>query len=490
MEEEEEEEEVERERLETLDLEGEEEEEEEIRANPCSAVQHLIEEGGPLARMAAAAASARKKYFEQSEEEGDSPSRRRRDVSGIERVVSVEVRPKLESLTVTSKVRYEGCDAELTIGGTLTRTVSDFEWLRRRLVDEFPGCVVPPLLGKDPPALNRFVARVVEHPVLTSSGNLLELISFSDSELKETKLRSPSRPPPLLVRVGAVILDVVGDATPVDLTPHPKRREADVRELYAWARDQAAKMSKCERECALGVAALAQFETMDKSGPPASGPARALAALRELVGLAKALCEAIQGRERTRLQLVAAKNALELNKVSDTARRAMENAACSQLEAARDLEAGRPAEREGCDELPVENVDDDEGGRRRPPGWENIVETLKTRAATLGGLGLRVVSKLSTAAANASSGDREVRRARDLVASLERRFSEADSRLTADAPALKQAWDDLQLQAFESFAIGEQNRADVARAKADGAALKLAAKKATTTSSTTTTEII
>jgi len=478
-----------------------------------------------------------------------------------------------------------------------------------------------------------------------------------------------------------------------------KRREADVRELYNWAKAQMVTMARCERECAEGVAALATFEkstkwaqrslasrvageeeedAFDDDGggtTSSSGPAKALAALRELVGLARALCEAIEGRERVRLQLVAAKNALTLSRASEAARRAMLEAARAQHHAAsalreraestsnaaitaeealstitqdggddddtdsaeasphfrastrffghavtdNELDApimedplqsppetpeetfyeatadddddtdgksssnntptaaastsnSHPPEDTGVEEVKNEKLHPEEKGGAlktddeetfaeaqqeeaektveryamvagRDATWaivagrvrgvleeapsrddfkaaagrylatvddltsttkrhlanvwtltkgqvhhvltatdervdrEALMEGAKTRAAALGALGLRVASRVALGAAAASASEDDVKRARALVERLTEAFQRADARLRVDAPRLKTQWDDLQYQAFESFATGEQTRADLARASAEGAALKLKAAR-------------
>ena len=71
------------------------------------------------------------------------------------------------------------------------------------------------------------------------------------------------------MRWGAVVLDVVGNDTAVGqelIEDDPaalataKRREADVRELYTWARAQAYEIGRAEREATRGADALRQFE--------------------------------------------------------------------------------------------------------------------------------------------------------------------------------------------------------------------------------------
>jgi len=667
---------------------------------------------------------------------------------------------------LTTKARYEGhAGIEVTIGGgSLTRRIEDFDWLRRALRDEHAGCVVPPLprlasFGGGPSAvdaaskrvvgggaggppaaavqqmllamspgggavaaatgLERFVRQCLDHPELAKSPQLAAFCAAEPTELEEAKqafATLAAQKPPLYVRVGALLLDVVGDATPIDLdyvdddddeaaasdaaaaTPDAsssssrrhaeivaKRREADVRELYAWAKEQATAMAECERECAEGAAALLAFERAteqarrnltsrfsaaaespgadaapaetttsvavvadaeeaassaaappppppptESSSPTAgtttttiSGPAKALNALGDMVGLARALCEAIESRERSRLRLVAAKNALGLAKASEAARRAMLDAARAQRDAAKALdetavavverheaehrrrgerpelfghalpgelseldapiidgpappvqttttttptpvvgssassseEKAQPAaettdaeESSSSTAIVVASSPDDALEReaagapgldalvaRAKVAWgeapsrddvrafaakylattadatlvardkaretwatastkirgviadvderfvdrDALVTRAKARAAHLGAMGLTVVSRVALGAAAASASTDDVARAKELVARLNGEFKAADARLRVDAPTLKRKWDDLQYQAFESFAIGEQARADLARSAADGAALDLAAARTT-----------
>lgn len=521
--------------MDSLDLAEGEEEEEEWRPhpNPCDALTNLTREGSALGIVVdrfATAGRAVGRIATAVRSLSVAPTPKEFAVT----VTGVDVRRGESNFVLRTKARYPGCTLELTIGGHLARTFKDFEWLRGQLVDAYPGCVVPPVADAEPKALERFLSLCLEHTELNSSKRLAAFCVADEQQLRDAKSNDEKKSP-TLIRLGAVILDVVGDATPVDLggtTAAAKRREADVRELYAWARDQLAAVTTCEKECAEGVRALRAFETADKkikatlaakfggeddendgAPEPASGPTRALAALREMVGLAGALCQAVEGRDKVRLQLVAARNALELQKASDTARRAMLDAAESQIRVADNFNTRA--------ETPVENDDVNAFHHSVPPSqveldgpieteetatmramavvqaWRSLlrqrteqlaldhgidrrrlVESARAKAATLASLGLRVTSKVTLSAAAISADENSIQRAADLVAQLQVDFKQADDRLSADAPKLKKTWDDLQLQAFESFAIGEQNRADLARAAADGAALKLAAAKA------------
>mmetsp|Transcript_5555 Transcript_5555/g.23060 ORF Transcript_5555/g.23060 Transcript_5555/m.23060 type:complete len:597 (+) Transcript_5555:56-1846(+) len=168
---------------------------------------------------------------------------------------------------LTTKARYEGhAGIEVTIGGgSLTRRIEDFDWLRRALRDEHAGCVVPPLprlasFGGGPSAvdaaskrvvgggaggppaaavqqmllamspgggavaaatgLERFVRQCLDHPELAKSPQLAAFCAAEPTELEEAKqafATLAAQKPPLYVRVGALLLDVVGDATPIDL---------------------------------------------------------------------------------------------------------------------------------------------------------------------------------------------------------------------------------------------------------------------------------
>ena len=277
--------------------------------------------------------------------------------------------------------------------------------------------------------LERFLAQCVDHDELRVAPELAAFCVADPRELARCKTayyEALAARPPFSVRVGAMLLDVVGDATPVvgplatpavserslvisDGSPVPdhellcaKRREAEVRELHAWARDRVVEISKCEKECTEGAAALRAFDAactaarsslasrfVDANSPgleasthslsdstsalqhsqcsqfaesvrvtspraTPSGPARALRALREMVGLARALCEAIETRDRVRLLLVAAGNALELSKASRRAREAMLEASYAQQKRAHQLKremADTRRQRERADEL-------------------------------------------------------------------------------------------------------------------------------------------
>lgn len=473
------------------------------------------------------------------------------------------------TFTLKTRARFEGCSVDLTIGGgSLSRSPRDFEWLRGCLRDEYPGCVVPPISSdvySNAPtaadALERFLAQCLAHPELGKAPELACLCSADSTELANARsaFAASREQSPLHVRWGAVVLDVVGNDTAVGqelIEDDPaalasaKRREADVRELYTWSRAQAYEIGRAEREATRGADALKQFEeaagrtkaalasrfkqgkearvgevSKEEAGSSVSGPATSLAALHEMVGLAKALAEAVESRDRVRLQYVCARNALQLNKASRTARDRLgtmsdttNESASALAKKAEEIDTRAPpsevkpvtlaeaaaevklaADRNAPEDEVVQEEDYKQkalqlyGSLREKvvtygslgveyvkervpdqiPERQRVVALAQKGATLVASLGLRVASVAATGSARMQADEESVENAEKLVRDLADQFDAADARLRADALKLKATWDDLQLQAYDAFVRGESSRADTARAAADGAALSL-----------------
>mmetsp|Transcript_27569 Transcript_27569/g.82538 ORF Transcript_27569/g.82538 Transcript_27569/m.82538 type:complete len:584 (-) Transcript_27569:32-1783(-) len=541
------------------------------RTNPCEALTNFAQNHGEIlettkalaSRLSAAAGKLRGAFA--------APTLGR-DYSSVE-VLEVTVKASEGgSYELKTRARFEGCAVDLTIAGSsLTRAPRDLDWLRGCLRDEYPGCVVPPLTADvyaspgSAEAVERFLAQCLAHPELARAPELACLCASDATELADARasFAAARASSPVHVRLGALVLDVVGNDTAVgqellDDAPAAlaaaKRREADVRELYTWARAQAYEIGRAEREATRGADALRQFEEaagrtkaalasrFNRDGPQVgevsadsatSGPATSLAALREMVGLARALAEAVESRDRVRLQYVCATNALKLARQSRRAREALAEASEAQAERAARLRAtadaidtsGPPsaddppaptlaqaeetvrAAAAAAEEAPaspetdapaeedykvkalalygafrdtvvtyaakgVEIVKDGKLLEKVPD--RERVKALATKGATLAAsLGLKVASLAATGSAKLQSDADTVASAEKLVRDLADAFDAADARLRADALKLKSTWDDLQLQAYDAFVRGEASRADTARAAADGAALSL-----------------
>jgi len=542
------------------------------RANPCEGLNTFLRNNAEVlerakaltARLSSAAGRARGLFA--------APALGR-DYAQVDVLdVTVENGATTGTFSLKTRARFEGCAVDLTIAGSsLSRTPRDFEWLRGCLRDEYPGCVVPPIASDvyaNAPtaadALERFLAQCLAHPELGKAPELACLCAADATELNDARsaFAAAREQSPLHVRWGAVVLDVVGNDTAVGqelIEDDPaalataKRREADVRELYTWARAQAYEIGRAEREATRGADALRQFEeaagrtkaalaarfkqgketrvgeVTPKAEEPASGvsgPATSLAALREMVGLAKALAEAVESRDRVRLQYVCARNALQLNKASRTARDRLGTVSETTAESAESLAAKAaeidtsapppstepppaPTLAEAAAEVrlaqgaPEDEVVQEEDYKQKAlqlygslrekvvtyastgaeyvrerlpdqvPERQRVIAMAQKGATIVASLGLRVASVAATGSARLQADEESVENAEKLVRDLAEQFDAADARLRADALKLKATWDDLQLQAYDAFVRGEASRADTARAAADGAALSL-----------------
>ena len=315
------------------------------RANPCDALTNLVQPDGAAMRLVSqlggAAARVRGAFA--------APALGR-DYALVE-VVGCEVAAAAEAgkFELKARARFDGCGLELAVGGgSLVRSARDFEWLRACLRESYAGCVVPPItaevyepsggVGSAADALERFLGQCLAHGELHKAPELSCFCVSDAAELDDAKAAfgaaAAAARSPYHVRLGAVVLDVVGNDTPVgaeDLEGSPaelaaaKRKEKDVRELYAWAKEQVFAIGKAEKDANSGARALRAFDEASSKTRTAlasrfadepkqgelpggggaaastSGPARALAALREMVGLAKALTEAVEDRDRVRL---------------------------------------------------------------------------------------------------------------------------------------------------------------------------------------------
>ena len=541
------------------------------RANPCDALTNLVQPDGAAMRLVSqlggAAARVRGAFA--------APALGR-DYALVE-VVGCEVAAAAEAgkFELKARARFDGCGLELAVsGGSLVRSARDFEWLRACLRESYAGCVVPPItaevyepsggVGSAADALERFLGQCLAHGELHKAPELSCFCVSDAAELDDAKAAfgaaAAAARSPYHVRFGAVVLDVVGNDTPVgaeDLEGSPaelaaaKRKEKDVRELYAWAKEQVFAIGKAEKDANSGARALRAFDEASSKTRTAlasrfadepkqgelpgggggaastSGPAKALAALREMVGLAKALTEAVEDRDRVRLQYVAAKNGLALNRKSNDAREALVTASESQAKTADELmEAAAVAEPAAAAAAPAaappappaeaapapaaspetedpSSGDDGSRGARallaygalrakvvaatttayakvadlhlldKLPERERVAALARKGATVAAALGSRVVSTAALGAAKISSDEADVERYEKLIADLGEAFAVADARLQTDAPKLKKKWDDLQIDAYSAFVRGEASRADGVRAAADGAALQL-----------------
>ncbi len=245
-----------------------------------------------------------------------------------------------------------------------------------------------------------------------------------------------------------------------------------------------------------------------------------------MVGLAKALAEAVESRDRVRLQYVCARNALQLNKASRTARDRLGTVSETTAESAESLAAKAaeidtsapppttepppaPTLAEAAAEVrlaqgaPEDEVVQEEDYKQKAlqlygslrekvvtyastgaeyvrerlpdqvPERQRVIAMAQKGATIVASLGLRVASVAATGSARLQADEESVENAEKLVRDLAEQFDAADARLRADALKLKATWDDLQLQAYDAFVRGEASRADTARAAADGAALSL-----------------
>lgn len=520
------------------------------RANPCDALTNLVQPDGAAMRLVSqlggAAARVRGAFA--------APALGR-DYALVE-VVGCEVAAAAEAgkFELKARARFDGCGLELAVsGGSLVRSARDFEWLRACLRESYAGCVVPPItaevyepsggVGSAADALERFLGQCLAHGELHKAPELSCFCVSDAAELDNAKAAfgaaAAAARSPYHVRFGAVVLDVVGNDTPVgaeDLEGSPaelaaaKRKEKDVRELYAWAKEQVFAIGKAEKDANSGARALRAFDEASSKTRTAlasrfadepkqgelpgggggaastSGPAKALAALREMVGLAKALTEAVEDRDRVRLQYVAAKNGLALNRKSNDAREALVTASESQAKTADELmEAAAVAAAPAASpetEDPSSGDDGSRGARAllaygalrakvvaatttayakvadlhlldKLPERERVAALARKGATVAAALGSRVVSTAALGAAKISSDEADVERYEKLIADLGEAFAVADARLQTDAPKLKKKWDDLQIDAYSAFVRGEASRADGVRAAADGAALQL-----------------
>mmetsp|Transcript_12798 Transcript_12798/g.38115 ORF Transcript_12798/g.38115 Transcript_12798/m.38115 type:complete len:586 (-) Transcript_12798:76-1833(-) len=539
------------------------------RANPCEGLATFVRNQGEVqdavtglvARLSAAAAHVRGAFA--------APTLGR-DYARVEVLEVAVAATGPGAFGLETRARFDECVVDLTIGGRgLMRQPADFEWCRGCLREAYPGAVVPPVTSDvysegSAEALERFVSQCLAHPELARAPELACLCSADAGDLARAKAAFAAARDrgPAHVRAGALLLDLVGNDTAVgqetlDDSPAElaaaKRRETDVRELYMWARAQAHEVGRAEREATRGADALRQFEEaagrtkvalasrfrrygpsvaeVSASGAP-SGPARSLAALREMVGLARALCEAVEARDRVRLQYVCARQALAVARRSAAARAALaeqserrareaENltASVNNAEPPSNLDTPLPPAptlaatalsaadaRAAATPGPETDAPAEEGAaykalalyaglRARVVGWslsaadkvketaphllERVPDRQRMKALVLKGamlaaaIGLRAASAAASGGAAVSADAESVAAYEKLLADLAEVFDVADARLRADALKLKATWDDLQLQAYDAFVRGESSRADTARAAADGAALSL-----------------
>ena len=232
-----------------------------------------------------------------------------------------------------------------------------------------------------------------------------------------------------------------------------------------------------------------------------------------MVGLAKALAEAVESRDRVRLQYVCARNALQLNKASRTARDRLGTVSETTAESAESLAAKAaeidtsapppttepppaPTLAEAAAEVrlaqgaPEDEVVQEEDYKQKAlqlygslrekvvtyastgaeyvrerlpdqvPERQRVIAMAQKGATIVASLGLRVASVAATGSARLQADEESVENAEKLVRDLAEQFDAADARLRADALKLKATWDDLQLQAYDAFVRGEASRGD------------------------------
>lgn len=117
-----------------------------------------------------------------------------RDYSSVE-VLEVGVcRGKEKNMfELKTRARFDGCGIDLSIsGGSLLRSLRDFEWLRSCLKDEYAGCVVPPITSEvysegAPEALERFMSQCLAHGELQKAPELACFCVSDHSELDAAK---------------------------------------------------------------------------------------------------------------------------------------------------------------------------------------------------------------------------------------------------------------------------------------------------------------